>query len=187
MVLTARGLARVDVTAVGDTLAVGLCADEVGDGLGVFRGIGGLAVAADAAVLERFLARLSESVFLKDKGPGLPGCRCWTPGPQWLLGAADRAAGRPTSANHTSCLEKDGQTRQMKGNHTGNQPLVDRGTLFGSMVRVSWAVTRLTAEVRARRRVRASMVVMFTVYCREKEDLKGETQAFCSPVGWPRG
>ena len=42
--------------AAGDALVVLLGADEVGDGLAVFGGIGGLAVAADAVVGEGFLS-----------------------------------------------------------------------------------------------------------------------------------
>lgn len=47
---SAIALARADTTAVGYTLVVVFGADVVGDGLGVFGGVGLLAVAADTAV-----------------------------------------------------------------------------------------------------------------------------------------
>lgn len=52
MVLPAGGLAGGVAVAVLDTLVVGGRADEVRDGLGVFGGVGGLAVAADAGEVE---------------------------------------------------------------------------------------------------------------------------------------
>jgi hypothetical protein len=56
VVLVAGGLAGgVSITAVGYALLVGGAADEVGDCLGVFGGVGGDAIAADAGVCESFL------------------------------------------------------------------------------------------------------------------------------------
>lgn len=55
MVLDAGCLADGVTTAVGLTLGVVGGADEVGDCLGVFGGVGGLAVAADAGVVEGVL------------------------------------------------------------------------------------------------------------------------------------
>jgi hypothetical protein len=57
VVLHAGCLAGGVTVAVGLTLGIVGSADEVGDCLGVFGGVGGLAVAADAGVGEGVLER----------------------------------------------------------------------------------------------------------------------------------
>ena len=52
MILRASSGTGVVLTAVGHTLAVVLCTDEVWDGLGVFRDVGRDAIRADTVVGE---------------------------------------------------------------------------------------------------------------------------------------
>lgn len=61
VVVAARRLAAGIAVAVVDALVVLLGADEVGDCLGVFRRVGGLAVVADAAVGEGVLCEWNQS------------------------------------------------------------------------------------------------------------------------------
>lgn len=63
MVITARSLAAGLPIAVVHALIVGLRADEVGESLGVFRGVGLLAIAANTAEAEGFLEGCQISMF----------------------------------------------------------------------------------------------------------------------------
>ena len=112
--LAAVALASVVSCGTGiDALRVGLGADEVGDRLRVLRGVGRLAIAADAAEAQRRLERSADGNDERSCRGSSQRHRCWPWSRPTRQAAACIAAGRWSSENCTSLLyarQHDGPT-----------------------------------------------------------------------------